>query len=80
MDRERPDWDILSWEDHKDFFGNDIKVGDRLLKPEVAGRIPILVRVIVTSITNGKIYLDNSKVPIKYPGRCVNISTLRVME
>ena len=79
MDRERPDWDRLSSEELKDFFGNDINVNDRLLKPEVWGRSPILSRCVVTSIVNGKIYLDGSKNPIKFPGRCVNISALRIM-
>ena len=80
MERERPDWERACSEEHKDFFGNQININDRLLKPEVSGRTPILVRCLVTSIVNGKIYLDGSKNPIKYPGRCVNISALRIME
>ena len=80
MDRERPDWDRFMSEEHKDFFGAEIKLGDRLLKPQVEGRSAVLVRCTVTRIENGKIYLDNSKVAIQYPGRCVNLSYLRTID
>lgn len=80
MDREQVDYKVFMSTDLKDFFGFDIKVGDRLLKPEVYGSSsPTLVRCTVTRIDGKKMYLDNSKVAIQYPRRCVNISALRTM-
>lgn len=62
----------------KDYFGFEIKVGDRLVRPVVIGSsAPGLERRTVTDIKNGKMYLDNSKVPIQFPERCINISHLR---
>ncbi len=77
MDREKPEWNIFTSKEHKDFFRSEIKIGDHLLKPEKFGQSPVFVSCKVTAITEGKIYLDNSKVPIQFPGRCVNISAFR---
>lgn len=77
MERERPDWIRFMSHELMDIFGFEIKIGDRLLKPQMEGRSAILVRCIVTSIQNGKMYLDGSKVPVQFPGRCINISALR---
>lgn len=77
MERENPDWDRFMSPELKDFFGSEIKLGDQLLKPKIHGRLPMLQRCTVTSIKDGKIYLDQSKVPIRFPGRCVNVSYLR---
>lgn len=79
MEREESDWETFMSPELKDFFGFEIKVGDRLLKPHVQGRSAIIVKCLVTSIENGRIYLDKSKVPIKFPGRCVNLSHLRTI-
>lgn len=80
MDRDNPDWKRFMSKELKDIFGSQIDVGDHLLKPTTAGRAAILESCLVTSIKNEKMYLDNSKVPVNFPGRCVNISKLRVME
>ncbi len=80
MDREKPDWKRFMSQDLVDMFGFQIKTGDRLLKPQVEGRSAILFRCTVTSIEKGKMYLDNSKVPVQFPGRCVNISALRISD
>lgn len=80
MDRDNPDWKRFMSKELKDIFGSEIHVGDRLLKPTTAGRSAILESCKVTCIKEGKMYLDNSKVPVNFPGRCVNISKIRVME
>lgn len=77
MDRDKPDWTRLKSSELKDFFGIEIKVGDRIAKATVCGRSPILEMCTVTRIEKERIYLDNSKVPIMFPGRCINISALR---
>jgi hypothetical protein len=78
MDRERPDWDRFMSHELIDIFGIEIKVGDRLLKPQVESSSAVLVKCVVTTISEGKMYLDGSKVPVQFPGRCVNISALRI--
>lgn len=55
----------------KDMFGNDLLVGDVVLKPESIGRSPMITKRTVTKIDGGKLYLDNSKVAIIYPSRLV---------
>lgn len=57
--------------DLKDCFNKPIQVGDLLIKPGTWLDSPSLWFCKVTEIRNGKIYLDNSKVPIQYPGRCM---------
>ena len=80
MDREKFDYDRFENEALEDFFGFPIKVGDKLLKPTIVGsRSPGLCRCTVTEIKMGRIHLDNSKVPLIYPGRCVNVSYLGTM-
>lgn len=79
MNREKPDYDKFTSKEIKDFFGNEIKVGDRLAKPTVyySSSSPMIIMCTVTSIQDGKIYLDESKIPIQFPSRCINISYLR---
>jgi hypothetical protein len=78
MEREKLHYETLMSPELRDYFGFDINVGDKLAKPESwgSGRSSVFYICIVTSIENDKIYLDKSKVPIKYPGRCINISRL----
>ncbi len=55
----------------KDMFGKTICVGDVVLKPTMFGRSPFIEERFVSSIENGKIYLDDSKVAIRFPERLV---------
>jgi hypothetical protein len=55
----------------KDKFGVEIKVGDVVLKPSMWGRSPFIDERIVREIRDGKLYLDDSKVAIRYPERLV---------
>lgn len=55
----------------KDKFGVEIKVGDTILKPLILGRSPFIDKRIVREIRDGKLYLDDSKVAIRYPERLV---------
>ena len=59
----------------KDGRGREIKEGDLLIRANRWGsNSPWLEICTVTSIKNGKIYLDNSQQPIKYPARCLIVT------
>jgi hypothetical protein len=47
--------------------------GVRFIKPALWGRSAVL-HVRVASIRNGKLYGDDSKVPLQYPERCYILS------
>lgn len=60
----------------KDMYGNVYKVGDRVAKAYVSGRSSNLQVGTVTRIENGKMYMDNSKQPVWYPGRMLIVTKL----
>jgi hypothetical protein len=78
MQRETTDYKKFMSDDLIDFLGNRIEVGDIMLKPDRFGSSPVLVRCKVTSIKDNKVYLDYSKIAIKFPSRCVKISSCGV--
>lgn len=55
----------------KDMFGTIIEVGDIVLKPMLLGRSPFIEKRVVSVIADNKIYLDDSKVAIRFPERLV---------
>ena len=66
-------WDRNQANDGCDHFKREIKVGHVVVKPAMSGRSAIPEVRRVKRITDGKIYLDESKVPINYSGRLVII-------
>ena len=62
--------------DAVDMFGKEIAVGDRVARACTSGRAVNLEICAVTRAENGKIYLDNSKVAVNYPGRLLVINAL----
>ena len=61
----------------KDIFGNEFKVGDDVVRAMVLGRVPGLELGKITRIEDGKMYMNNAKVAIRYPGRLMIINKLR---
>lgn len=57
----------------KDMNGVEFVDGVRFIKPALWGRSAVL-HVRVASIRNGKLYGDDSKVPLQYPERCYILS------
>lgn len=55
----------------KDKFGNELTVGDSVYRAVTSGRTPVIYIAKVTEIRDGKLYLDDSKVPINYPSRLI---------
>jgi hypothetical protein len=60
--------------DPRDMLGKELAVGDRVAKAATSGRAVNLSIGNVTRVENGKVYLDNSKVAINYPGRLLIIN------
>lgn len=58
----------------KDMYGKVYKVGDRVAKAMQSGRSVNMTVGTVTRIENGKMYLDNSKQPVWYPGRMLIVT------
>lgn len=59
-----------------DMFGNEFKVGDKVARAVMVGRSPNIEVSEVTRIENDYMYLDNSKVAIRYPGRLMIITSM----
>lgn len=61
-----------------DMRGESFKIGDRVARAYTSGRASNLMISVVTNIkeAEGKIYLDDSKVAINYPGRLLIVSVL----
>lgn len=57
----------------KDMKGFAFNVGCKVIRAIISGQSPKLVECEVTRIDNEKIYLDNSKIPIRYPKRLLII-------
>lgn len=55
----------------KDQNEKEISLGDYVYKPYTSGRSAYVDLRVVTRIENGKLYLDDSKVPIQCPERLV---------
>ena len=62
MDRKDIDWDKIHSKEHKDFYGEDIKVGDRLLKPSYEYGIAVFDHCIVTRIETWKLLTQGKRV------------------
>jgi hypothetical protein len=59
-----------------DMRGNPFTVGDKVARAYTSGRAVNLQISEVTRIVLDKIYLDDSKVSINYPGRLLIVSPL----
>lgn len=55
----------------KDKLGFAFNEGCKVIRATLWGKSPVLEICIVTKIANGKLYLDNSKQPIRYPERLI---------
>lgn len=62
--------------DLTDILGKAFVVGDKVVKAYQSGRAVNISVTEVTRIENGKVYLDNSKVAINFPGRLLIVSKL----
>lgn len=61
----------------KDMRGAQIKVGDKLAKISSSYLKPASVDIYtVRCIKNGKIFLDEYKNPMRFPGRCLVVNKL----
>lgn len=58
----------------KDMLGREFALGDIYVKACTSGRAVNIQLCKVTRIENGKIYGDESKVAINYPGRCLIVT------
>lgn len=58
----------------KDMRGVDFVVGDYVAKAYMSGRSANVSVCRVTKIDGDKMYLDNSKVAIRYPGRLLIVT------
>ncbi len=67
-----------SWMSTKlvDMRGQAFVVGDKVAKAYQSGRSCNLQVGAVTRIENGKMYMDNSKVAINFPGRLLIVTKL----
>lgn len=65
----------------QDVVGRPLKKGQSVVRVQQkeygGGPSPYLEVKTITSIVDGKIYLDGSKVPIKYPGRLAIIAKVK---
>lgn len=59
-----------------DMQGRSFAIGDKCAKAATSGRAVNLNICTVTRIENGKLYLDNSKVAINYPGRLLIVTEI----
>ena len=72
MQRQEDNW---MGKELKDMCGNPFEIGDIVIKAYTSGRCTNLELCKITSIHNGeKMYLNESKVAVKFPGRCFNVS------
>jgi hypothetical protein len=71
--REEGDWMSNKLVDMR---GNTFKLGDYVAKAFLSGRSCNLSVGRVTRIEDGKMYLDNSKVAIRFPGRLLIVTKL----
>jgi hypothetical protein len=64
--------DLYSNENNRDFLGKNFQVGDLVAKGESVGSSSARAIIAkVTEIRNGKLYLDNSPLPIKFTNRLI---------
>lgn len=57
----------------RDMKGYAFNVGCKVIRAVMSGQSPKLAECKVTRIDGDKIYLDNSKIPIRYPKRLLII-------
>lgn len=58
----------------KDYFGRELKVGDRVIRSYTSGRSALVEDRQVTKIDGLRVFLDNSHIAIHYPDRLVIIN------
>jgi hypothetical protein len=64
-------WNRNQSNDLRDHFGRPLQIGQTVVKPTMSGRSAVPEIRTVAQFKNGKVYLDDSKVPINYSGRLV---------
>lgn len=57
-----------------DMLGRAFQVGDKVAKAAKSGRAVNLSICTVSSIKDGQLYLNDSKVPVVYPGRLLIVN------
>lgn len=73
MQRICGDW---SSTELNDMLGNLFVVGDKVVKAVSSGHAVNIEIDEVTDIVNDKLYLNNSKVPVRFPGRLLIVTSL----
>lgn len=66
----------FTWTELKDMFLKPISVGDNVVRSGTGFYPGILDLCVVTSIKNGKVYLNNHQNPVNFPGRLLVINAL----
>lgn len=61
-----------------DLVGREIKIGDRVARAYTSGYASNIEIVSVTRIEAEKVYLDNSKRAINFPGRLLVVTDLNI--
>ena len=60
----------------KDMLGREYKVGDKVVKAYTSGRAVNLCIREVGRMENGKMWLDDSKVAVNFPGRMLIVTEI----
>lgn len=63
-------WDRQNSSELKDLLGREISLNDKVVRADSFWKGFIQVCQI-TKIKDGRMFLDDSKVPIQFPGRCL---------
>lgn len=64
-------------EEAKDMLGNDYKIGDKVVRGVVWGKVSTSYDIEIKEVTelkDGKVYLDGAKRAVKYPGRMLIVT------
>lgn len=62
--------------DPTDVFNQEIKLNDQIVRACKSGQAVNIEICTVTRVENEKIYVDFSKVAIRYPGRCMIVNAV----
>ncbi len=69
-DRRGPEWNCTGLQDMRE---KDLAVGDEVAKAFNQMDRPVIMLCKITAIRDGKVYLDDSKVPLQFPGRLLKL-------